>query len=179
MSIMNCNCGCKYNCTGIALVSSLIIGIITAFLRITAVITVTPAFLWVVLGIGVVYLAVTLLTSSFVGERGNNGCICQSLSASLVGVLGTILLSVILLAIEFVATSVIGAIFTGALLFFFALAVSSTSWLIKCIVRCDGKNKPTDYSVGILILYQVFLIMICSIISDARSQRSQHSSRLS
>ena len=138
LSIMNSNCGCKYNCTGIALAASLIIGIITAFLRITAVITVTPAFLWVMFGVGIVYLAVTLLTSSFLRERNNNGCVCQSLSVSLVGVLGTILLSVILLAIEFAATSVIGAIFTGALLFFFALAVSSTACLIKCIVRCAG-----------------------------------------
>lgn len=138
MSIMNCNCSCNNNCAGIALVSSLIIGIITAFLRITAVITVTPAFLWVVFGIAVVYLAVTLVTASSLGERADVGCVCSSLSLSLVGVLGTILFSIILLAIEFVATSIIGAIITGLLLFFFAVAISSTACLIKCIAKCNG-----------------------------------------
>lgn len=139
MSIMNCNCNCNNNCTAVAIISSLIIGIITAFLRITAVITVTPAFLWVVFGIAVVYLAVTLLTSSFVrDDSSSQGCICSSLSVALIGILGTILLSVILLAVEFAATSIIGAIITGALLLFFSLAVSSTACLIKCIVRCNG-----------------------------------------
>ena len=57
-------CNCRNNCTSIAVVVSIIIGIITAFLRITGVITVTPAFLWVVFGIAVVYLAVVLATTA-------------------------------------------------------------------------------------------------------------------
>ena len=45
---MNCmNCNFKFNCTAIAWIVSAIIGVIAAFLLITAVITVTPVFLWV------------------------------------------------------------------------------------------------------------------------------------
>ena len=61
----SCRC-CRVSCSVFAVVASLIIGIITAFLRITAVISLTPAFLWVLLGISVVYLAVTLIAASFI-----------------------------------------------------------------------------------------------------------------
>lgn len=128
-------CENRFGCTGAAFVASLIVGIITAFLRITAVITVTPAFLWVILGIAVVYLAVLLLAVSL---KRQTVCACSPLSALVTGILGTILLSVVLLAIEFVATSVIGAIITGALLFFFSLTVSATACLVKCFASCNG-----------------------------------------
>ena len=127
---------CRTSCTVIAIVASLIIGIITAFLRITAVITLTPAFLWVVFGVAVAYLAVTLVSSALF----RNGCcenLCNIVTALLAGILGTILLSVVLLAIEFVATSIIGAILTGALLFFFFLTITSTACLVRCFLNCN------------------------------------------
>lgn len=131
-------CESRFGCTGIAIVASLIVGIITAFLRITAVITVTPAFLWVLFGIAVVYLADLLLAVSLKKHTASYECTCSPLSVLLAGILGTILLSVILLAIEFVATSVIGAVITGALLFFFSLTVSATACLVKCFANCNG-----------------------------------------
>lgn len=128
----------KSNCTGIAIVSSIIIGIITAFLRITAVITVTPVFLWVVFGIAVAYLAVTLIAIATARQAGAFECIYSTLSALLIGILGTILFSIILLAIEFAATSVIGAIVTGLLLLFFFLTVTTTACLVRCFVNCNN-----------------------------------------
>lgn len=134
---MSTSCrSCRVGCTVIAIVVSLIAGVITAFLRITAAITVTPAFLWVLLGIAVVYLAVMLLSSALY----RHGCcesLCGIVNALLAGVLGTVLLSIVLLAIEFAATSVIGAVITGALLFFFFLAVTSTACLVRCLFNCD------------------------------------------
>ena len=135
MSRKNCSCTC--NCAGLAVVAGIIVGIITAILRFTAVITVTPAFLWVLLGIAVVYLAVTLLTSTSLRSITSRGCICSILPALLTGILGTILTSIILLGIEFVATSVIGAIITGALLAFFTLIVTAVACLIKCVTGCE------------------------------------------
>ena len=91
---------CRTGCTVIAVVASLIIGIIAAFLRITATITLTPAFLWVLLGIAVVYLAVTLISAALF----RNVCcdnLCGIITTLLAGILGTILLSIVLLAIEF------------------------------------------------------------------------------
>lgn len=121
-------------CIGAGVVASIIIGIIAAVLRYTAVITLTPAFLWVTLGVALVYLGILLLTT---GGRINAGaCVCRSLSAVFAGILGTALTSVILLGITFVATSVLGAIISGALLFFFSLTVTSAVCLIKCRYGC-------------------------------------------
>ncbi len=135
---MSTSCrGCRPGCTVIAVAASLIIGVITAFLRITAVITLTPAFLWVLLGIAVVYLAVVLISAALLRGRCCES-LCSIVTALLAGILGTVLLSVVLLAVEFVATSVIGAVFAGALLFFFFLSVTSAACLVQCFFECDG-----------------------------------------
>lgn len=135
MSYTNCNQ--KPGCTTLAVVASIIIGIITAFLRFSAIITLAPAFLWVVFGIAVVYLGVTAVVSANVGSIGIRNCICQALTALVTGVLGTILLSLILLAVTFAATSVIGAIFSGLLLSFFTLFITSSACIIKCLSSCN------------------------------------------
>ena len=130
-------CNCRNNCTSIAIVASIIIGIITAFLRITGVITVTPAFLWVVFGIAVVYLAVVLATTAIAEREDTGKCVCPTLSVLLIGILGTVLLSVVLLAIPFVTTSIVGAIVTGLLLLFFSLTIGATACLAKCLAKCN------------------------------------------
>ena len=116
--------------------ASLIIGVIAAFLRITGSIIVTPAFLWVLLGIAVVYLAVTYAVAAVL----RNGCcvnLCSIVSVLLAGILGTVLLSILLLAIEFSAASIIGAVLTGVLLFFFFLTVTSAACLVRCFLNCN------------------------------------------
>ena len=132
------NCENKWNCTGIAIIASLILGVIAAFLQITGVITIAPVALLVALGIAVVYLAVILVAVSQAQHSIACRRICNTLSVLLFGILGTILLSIILLAIVFAATSVIGALFVGALIFFFALTLISTACLAKCLLNCDN-----------------------------------------
>ena len=132
------NCENKWNCTGIAIIASLILGVIAAFLQITGVITIVPVALLVALGIAVVYLAVILVAVSLAQHSIACRKICNTLSVLLFGILGTILLSIILLAIVFAATSVIGALFVGALIFFFALTLISTACLAKCLLNCDN-----------------------------------------
>ena len=129
------NCGCTLSCIGKSVIASLIIGVLAAFLRFTATITITPAFLWVLFGIAIGYLGITLLTSSD-SCPDRNGC-CRNLRTFLTGILGTVLTSLVLLGITFAATSVIGAIITGALLFFFALMITSSTCLINCRYNCD------------------------------------------
>ena len=131
----SCRC-CKTSCTVIAIVTSLIIGIITSFLRITATITLTPAFLWVLLGIAVGYLAITLVSGAIFRKECCND-LRTIVTTLLVGILGTTLLSIVLLAIEFVATSIISAILTGGLLFFFFLTLTSTACLVRCFLNCN------------------------------------------
>lgn len=131
------NCGCKLSCPLLAVVASIIIGVIGAFLTISATITLTPAFLWVALGIAVVYLAVTLLSVS-PAQRSDTriSCLCPVLSTLIAGILGTALFAAILLGITFAATSIIGAIFAGALLAFLSLVITSTTCLVKCLAGC-------------------------------------------
>lgn len=123
----------RRGCVLAAFVASLVIGIVTAFLRITAVITLTPVFLWVVFGIAVGYLAVLTLAVFLTRNAGDCAGTGSPLTAVLAGILGTVLLSVVLLAITFVATSVVGAILTGGLLFFFSLTITATACLIRCL----------------------------------------------
>lgn len=129
MSLFGCQN--RLSCTAAAVIASIIIGIITAFLRITAVIAETPAFLWLAFGIAVGYLAVTLIAAAL--KRRSSCCAEVTLGAQLAGVLGTLLFSVILLAVSFAATSVVGAIITGVLLFFVSLTLTSTACLVKCL----------------------------------------------
>lgn len=126
------SCRSNVPCTGLAFVGSLIIGVIAAILRITAVITVTPAFLWVVFGIAVGLLLLALLISAF-SEQGTLRDCRNTLSALLTGILGSILTSVILLAVTFAATSIVGALVVGALAFFFAFMLSTVACYIKCL----------------------------------------------
>ena len=133
---MSTSCrSCRPGCTFIAVIVSLIVGIVTAFLRITGTITLAPAFLQVLLAIAVAYLGLTLIS----GAIYRDGCcegLCSIITALLSGVVGTILLAIVLLNIEFAIASVIGAIVTGALLFFFFLTVTSTACLVRCFFNC-------------------------------------------
>lgn len=131
------SCENKPSCVSLAVIVSAILGVIAALLRITAVITVTPAFLWVALSIAIVYLGILLATTGY-----SRTAPCRygkyALTALLVGILGTALTSVILLAITFVATSIIGAILVGLLILFLSLIVSATACLVS---RCYGHQN--------------------------------------
>ncbi len=127
----------KLSCVGLAVIASVILGVVTALLRITAVITITPAFLWVALGIAIGYLAILLATTGY-GRANSCRYGSGALTAVLAGILGTALISVILLAIPFAATSVIGAILTGLLILFLSLILSATACLVS---RCYAQQK--------------------------------------
>ena len=128
-------CGCRRDCVGTALVASAIIGVLTAFFQITAVIAVAPVFLWVALGIAVVYLGILEMATARAG-RAERGC-CRALSAVLTGILGTALFAVVLLAVGIVATSVVSAILVGLLLFFLTLTLTATACFVKCLADCE------------------------------------------
>ncbi len=126
MCRQNCN---RNECLIIAIASSIVIGIVAAILQITAIIAVTPAFLFVLLGIAVVYLAIAFVVSSL--RRFDTPYSARSVVSTLIaGILGTILFSVILLGITFVATSAIGAVFIGLLLASFSLIITATACLV-------------------------------------------------
>ena len=135
MSLFSCNC--RVSCTAVAVVASVIIGVIAAFLQIAGVFTLAPVFLWVVFGIAVVYLGVLAVAAALARRGEDDGC-CQSLEGVLAGILGTILFAAILLAVGIVATSVISAILVGVLLFFFTLTLTGTACFVRCLFGCGA-----------------------------------------
>lgn len=132
-----CNCNCRFSCTLFAVVSAAILGVVTAFLQISGVILATPAFLWVTLGIGVVYLLGLVATAANRRGMDPTNCLCRALNGLLAGILGTILLSLVLLAVGIVATSVLSAVLVGVLVFFLWLTLASAACYIRCAADCD------------------------------------------
>lgn len=130
-------CSCKCTCTVAAAVASAIIGVLAAFLQITGVITVATPFLWVALGIAVVYLGGLTVTTALMKKAEQFSCLCPALRTALTGILGTILFSVILLAVGITATSIVSAILVGLLVFFLALLLTGTACLVKAQAGCD------------------------------------------
>ncbi len=119
----------RNECLIIAIAGSVVVGIVTAILSATGIITLTPAFLWVVFGIAVGYLATVYIASSL--RRFDTPYSARSLIATfIVGVLGTILISLVLLGVTLVAGSAILAVLAGLLLLFFSLIITS----VACIV---------------------------------------------
>lgn len=133
----NFGCYCKCSCRIAAVIASVIIGVVTAFLQITGVITVAPVFLWVAFGIAVVYLGVLVVAAALSGAEEAAGCLCTALNALLIGILGTILFALVLLAVGIVATSILSAILVGILLFFFSLTLTSTACLVRSLAGCS------------------------------------------
>lgn len=135
MALFNCNC--RRDCTLLAVIAALILGIVAAFLQITAVITVTPAFLWVALGIAVGYLGVLLVTTALSRRADCKPCACRALGSVLTGILGAILISVVLLAVGIVATSVVSAILVGLLVAALTLLFAGSACLVLCLADCE------------------------------------------
>jgi len=132
-----CNCTCKSACIAYALIAGLVIGIIAAFLQITAVIAITPTFLWVLFGVAVVYLGLFAEASANKRRENRCPCLCSILRILLLGILGTILFSATLLLVDLPAAGILSAILTGLLLFAFTVTVAGTGCFIRCLIGCD------------------------------------------
>lgn len=133
----NFECDYKCSCRLAAVIASAIVGVVAAFLQITGTVTVAPVFLWVVFGIAVVYLGVLVVAAALSGAEKAFGCLCAAQNALLIGILGTILFALVLLAVGIVATSILSTILVGILLFFFALTLTSTACLVRSLADCS------------------------------------------
>lgn len=128
------NCRCKTDCTLIAVIVSAIIGVVAAFLQIAGTITVTPAYLWAAAGVAVAYLAVLVLSA---GRGAGKHCLCPALNAVIAGVLGTVLFSLVLLAVGIVATSTLSAVLVGLQVASLALVLTGSACLVRCLSDCE------------------------------------------
>lgn len=134
----NSNCNCRCRCTVLAVIASVILGVLAAFFQITGLITITPVFLWVAFGVAVVYLGVLIVAAVLANRAERCACVCSALCGILLGILGTILFAVILLAFGIAATSVITALLVGLLVFFFALMLTNTACLVRHLSDCGN-----------------------------------------
>ncbi len=126
---MSNNCGCTRDCVFWALIVSLAIGVLVAFLTVTGVIVLAPIASVVALGYAAIYLAGLAIF------RRRDGC-CRALYALLIGLLVTILAALVLLAFTFAATSIVGAIVTGVLAAAVTLALTASGCYIRCVADC-------------------------------------------
>lgn len=134
MSLFGCTCKCK--CAPAAVLAAVIIGVLSAFLQITGVVVVAPVILWVVLGIAIVYLGI-LVVAAAVARRTDSCCDCGILGVLLAGILGSVLFSLILLAVGIVATSIVSAVLVGLLLGFFTLIIAGSACYVRCLAGCE------------------------------------------
>lgn len=136
---MNNNCCCcqnKCSCTVVSVVVSLILGVIAAFLQITGVFTLTPVALVAVAAVAAVYLGALTLSVLLSARRDRARECCGSLNALLAGLLGTIFLATLLLAVGITATSVISAILVGILIGGVSLTLLVSACLVRCLTAC-------------------------------------------
>jgi hypothetical protein len=121
----------------VAVVISVILGVIAAFLQFAGVLAVAATLVGVVFAVAVGYLAVLLVAAALLRRRETECCLCGSVRTVLVGILGTVLFSAVLLVVDVAATSVIGAVLVGLLVLFLALLLTGTACLIQCITGCE------------------------------------------
>lgn len=136
MSMFGCNCSCRCSSAIAAIVISVIAGVVAAFLQIAGVITVAPVFLQAVFIIAVAYLGGAAIVTALACKCRSSNCACSCLELVLIGALGTILFSLVLLAVGIVATSVLSAVLVGILLAFFALLLTGTACYVNNLADC-------------------------------------------
>lgn len=129
-------CNCKWGCTALAVVVSLVIGVIGAFLQITGVITLGTVFLLAAAGVAAVYLGALVLVTLLTRRREYSGCECAALNVLLAALLATVALAALLLAVGITATSVISAILVGLLIAAITLAITVSVCLVRCLTDC-------------------------------------------
>ncbi len=132
-----CNCKNSRDCTLAAVVASVIIGVVAAFLNFSATIAI-PAFVyWIFFGVALVFLAFSLLVAPFVDRKESRDCLCSALSTFLIGVFGTVLLSLVLVLVDIAATGLLSSVLIGLLFASFTLTIASVACLIKCLFNCN------------------------------------------
>lgn len=134
--MFHCDCNGRISCRVLAVIAGVILGVLAAFAQISGAFVLGDMVLTGALLVAVAYLG--LLPLSAAGCRARR-C-CRNLTTVLVGLLGTILLAAILLAVGIVATSVLSAIAVGILVFFATLTLVGTACYAVCLADCDTEE---------------------------------------
>ena len=76
-----CSCKNTCECTFVAAIASVIVGIIAAFLNFSATIAVPQFVLWIFFGVALIFLALALYSAHFVCGKEIKSCVCSTLNA--------------------------------------------------------------------------------------------------
>ncbi len=137
----NRDCNTRVDCAFLAIAAAVIVGIVAAIAQFTAIVTFATVFYIVAFGIAVLFLAVLLALVPVLYRVSCQNCCNSNIKLTTFGILGTIVTSIVLLAVGFAATSGLGAIFVGLLAGFFALTVTSIVCTINCSSECKYNNE--------------------------------------
>lgn len=135
MALIDCGGKRSCACTLYSIFSSVIFGIVAVILRLCGLVAFQPAFLWVLLVVSLVYLAVLIAAPAY----GNHlrECKCTILNTLLAGILGTVVFSGLLLGLGCIKWTVLSAVLGGLLIAFFSLMVTNTACFVKCLAFCE------------------------------------------
>ncbi len=135
------NCNTRVDCAFLSIAAAIIVGIVAAIAQFTAIVTFTTVFYIVAFGVAVLLLAILLALVPVLYRVSCQSCSGFNIKLATAGILGTILTSIILLAVGFAATSGLGAIFVGLLAAFFTLTVTSVVCTINCAANCEYRDN--------------------------------------
>ncbi len=125
-------CNCKYECAYLAVIVSILSGVVLGVLYSIGLIA-TGLIFWVYLLIG----ALGILLTPIYGLNTDSGCVescfCRYKNLITVGGIGTIIFAAVGLIIELIASTVIVAIVIGLATFFIVFLLSSVICLANCI----------------------------------------------
>ncbi len=138
---MRTNCNSRIECAFLAIAASIIVGVVAAISQFTAIVTFSTIFYIVAFGIAVLFLGVLLALVPVLYRTACRNCCNSNVKLTTVGILGTIVTAIILIAVGFAATSVLGAIFVGLLAAFFTLIITSVVCTINCAASCDYREN--------------------------------------
>lgn len=135
------NCNARVDCAFLSIAAAIIVGIVAAIAQFTAIVTFATVFYIVAFGVAVLFLAILLaLVPVLYRASCQNGC-DFNIKLATAGILGSIVTSIILLAVGFAATSGLGAVFVGLLAAFFTLTVTSVVCAVNCAGECRFNNE--------------------------------------
>ena len=133
-----CCCKTKCDCTIIAVIASVIAGIVATFLTFSGTITIPQFVLWIFFGVALGLLGLSVVAAPCIGKREANTCLCASLTSLFVGIFGTVLFSLVLVLVDIAAGGILASILTGLLFGLFALAITSAACIVKNLFDCGS-----------------------------------------
>ena len=127
-----------FNCCLTILIGIVLAAIFTILVAIGTIAITTPILYWVIFGISLLFLVLIFLGLTLARDEKLKRCICKKLTCLLLGIIGGIVFSIILLGVTAISTTTT-LVFLFLTTASFAIEVLSFVGVIKCLcpTKCD------------------------------------------